>query len=377
MNRLFTIMRKEIYHIWRDPRTLAMIVLLPALLLLLLGFGISFDQQSVTMAVADYSKTDSSRQLIEKFTASDDFTYQYSALDENELVDLINRDKVDVGILIPENYDRDILRGTQTSVLIYIDGSMQPTDSLTLQLKLNSISSMVAQNMLIEKVEKNGLTSSLNLPFQGILKTLYNPDGDTKNYMIPGLIAILLQIQALILSALAIVREREQGTMEQLIVTPLKSWELMLGKIIPYLVVCIFNLLALLWLSKLFFGISVAGNLGVLIGLSIIFILGSLGMGVLISNISQTQMQAIYILLFVVLVPGIILSGLMFSRNNMPGFTYWYSELLPVTQYLEIIRGIMIRGVEAASLFWSSTIPLVILSIGYFIGSILVFRKRI
>lgn len=377
MNRLWTIMRKEILHIWRDPRTLAMIILLPALLLLLLGFGISFEQQSVKMAVADFSKTDNSRHLIEQFTASGDFIYQYDVLGENKLIDLIDRDSVDVGILIPEDYDRNLVSGTQTKILIYIDGSMQPTDSLTLQLKLNSISSMVAQDMLIEKVEKSGLSSSLNLPLSGILKTLYNPNGDSKIYMIPGLIAILLQIQTLILSALAIVREREQGTMEQLIVTPIRSWELMLGKIIPYLVVCIFNLFALLGLSKLFFGVTVAGNLGVLIGLTVIFILGSLGMGVLISNISQTQMQAIYILLFVVLVPAIILSGLMFSRDNMPAFTYWYSELLPVTQYLEITRGIMVRGVSADTLFLSSTVPLIVLCVGYFTASILAFRKRI
>ena len=377
MNRLWTIMRKEVFHIWRDPRTLAMIVVLPALLLVLLGFGISFEQQSVKMAVADFSKTDSSRNFIEKFTASKDFVYAYDVSNEDVLIDLINRDLVDVGILIPENYDRDLLGGTQAKIPIYIDGSMQPTDSLTLQLKLNSITSMVAQDMLIEKVVKSGISSSLNLPVTGILKTLYNPNGDSKIYMIPGLIAILLQVQTLILSALAIVREREQGTMEQLIVTPVRSWELMLGKIIPYLVVCIFNLLALLWLSKLFFGITVAGSLGVLIGLSIIFILGSLGMGVLISTISQSQMQAMYILLFVVLMPAIILSGLMFSRENMPAFTYWFSEMLPVTQYLEITRGIMVRGVEASSLFFSSTLPLIILSVVYFVASILVFRKRI
>ena len=230
---------------------------------------------------------------------------------------------------------------------------------------------------MIEKVEKSGLASSFSLPFSGVLKTLYNPNGDTKLYMIPGLIAILLQIQTLILSALSIVREREQGTMEQLIVTPIRSWELMLGKIIPYLVVCIFNLFALLGLSHLFFGVSVAGNLGVLVGLSVIYIVGSLGLGVLISNISQTQMQAIYILLFVVLVPAIILSGLMFSRDSMPAFTYWYSELLPVTQYLEITKGIMVRGVSADTLFMSSTLPLIILSVGYFTASILVFKKRI
>ena len=377
MNRLWTIMRKEFFHIWRDPITLAMIILLPALLLLLLGYGISFEQQSVQMAVADFSKSDSSRNLIDKFTASEDFVYAYDVLNEDALVDLIDRDKVDVGILIPEGYDRDLMSGTEAKVLIYIDGSIQPTDSLTLQLKLNSISSMAAQEVLIEKVEKSGLASSFSLPFSGVLKTLYNPNGDTKLYMIPGLIAILLQIQTLILSALSIVREREQGTMEQLIVTPIRSWELMLGKIIPYLVVCIFNLFALLGLSHLFFGVSVAGNLGVLVGLSVIYIVGSLGLGVLISNISQTQMQAIYILLFVVLVPAIILSGLMFSRDSMPAFTYWYSELLPVTQYLEITKGHKLRGVSADTLFMTSTLPLIILSVGYITASILVFKKRI
>jgi ABC-2 type transport system permease protein len=377
MNRLWTVMRKEIFHIWRDPRTLAMLVLLPALLLILLGFGISFEQQSVKMAVVYYSKTDASRKFIEQFTASNDFIYEYSVMNEDNLIDLIDRDLVDVGILIPENYDRSLLTGSPVNIPIYIDGSMQPTDSLTLQLKLNSITSMYAQKILIQKVQKSGLAASIDLPVSGNIKTLYNPNGDSKIYMIPGLVAILLQVQTLILSALAIVREREQGTMEQLIVTPVRSWELMLGKIIPYLVVCVFNLFALLWLSQLFFGVTVAGNLGVLIGLSIIFILGSLGMGVLISTISQTQMQAMYILLFVVLMPAIIISGLMFSRENMPAFTYWFSELLPVTQYLEITRGIMVRGVEASSLFLSSTVPLIVLSIGYFTTSFVVFRKRL
>ncbi len=377
MNRLWTIMRKEIFHIWRDPRTLAMLVLLPALLLILLGFGISFEQQSVKMAVVDFSKTDASRKFIEQFTASNDFIYEYSVSNEDNLIDLIDRDLVDVGILIPENYDRNLLTGSPVNIPIYIDGSMQPTDSLTLQLKLNSITSMYAQKILIQKVQKSGLAASIDLPVSGNIKTLYNPNGDSKIYMIPGLVAILLQVQTLILSALAIVREREQGTMEQLIVTPVRSWELMLGKIIPYLVVCVFNLFALLWLSQLFFGVTVAGNLGVLIGLSIIFILGSLGMGVLISTISQTQMQAMYILLFVVLMPAIIISGLMFSRENMPAFTYWFSELLPVTQYLEITRGIMVRGVDASSLFLSSTVPLIVLSIGYFTTSFVVFRKRL
>ncbi|HNT55906.1 MAG TPA: ABC transporter permease [Anaerolineaceae bacterium] len=377
MNRLWTIMRKELYHIWRDPRTLAMILALPALLLVLLGYGISGESRDTTLAVVDYSKSDASRDYINRFTASDDFEVVYDVLSEAALINLIDRDLIDVGILIPEDFARQLMSGQQATAQIYIDGSMNPTDSLTVQLKLNAISSMAAQDILVERVERAGLASGLTLPITGILKTLYNPNGNNKLYMIPGLIPILLQVQTLLLSALAIVREREQGTMEQLIVTPIRSWELMLGKTIPYLIVSAFNLFALLWLSKLLFGVTVAGSFWVLFGLSLVFVIGSLGMGVLISTISQSQMQAVYISVFIVLIPAIILSGLMFSRENMPAFTYWYSELLPVTQYLEITRGIIVRGVGPETLWWSSTIPLLVLSVIYFAASIFIFRKRI
>lgn len=377
MNRLWTIMRKEFFHIWRDPRTLALILLLPALLLVLLGYGISGESRDIKLAVADFSKSDASRWYIDRFTSSDDFELTYTVQSDAALRDLIDRDIVDVGIYIPEDFDRKLVRSEQTSVVIYLDGSLQPTDAMTIQLKLNAISQAASQDILVKQVVRSGMANGLNLPINGILKTLYNPDGNVQQYMIPGLVAIILQIQTLILAALAIVREREQGTMEQLIVTPVRSWELMLGKIIPYLVVSMFNLVVLIWLSDVLFDVKVAGSLGALIGLSLIFILGSLGMGVLISNISQSQMQAIYIALFIVLIPAIILSGLMFSRDNMPGITYWYSELLPVTQYLEITKGIMLRGVSPDTLWVSSTLPMLILSVIYFVASVFAFRKRI
>ena len=377
MNRLWTFMRKEIYHIWRDPRTLMMILVLPALLLVLLGYGISGESRDIKLAVVDFSKTDASRGFIQRFTKSDDFELSFDLLSEAELINKIDLDLVDVGIIIKEDFGRNLASNQKAVVQMYVDGSMNPTDALTIQLKLSSIGQMAAQDILVRRIKKLGLASGMDLPVESTLTTLYNPNGNNKLYMIPGLIPILLQIQTLILSALAIVREREQGTMEQLIVTPVRSWELMFGKIIPYLVVSIFNLFAMLWLSKFLFGMQVAGNIWVLYGLSVAFILGSLGMGVLISSISQSQMQAIYIALFLVLLPAIILSGLIFSRENMPGVTYWYSELLPVTQYLEITRGIIVRGVGPEALWWSSTIPLLGLSVIYFTASVLVFRKRI
>ena len=377
MERLWTIMKKELFHIWRDPRSLALILVLPGLLLVLLGYGVSGESTNTTLGIVDFSMTGASRAYINRFTVSKDFKLLYAAANESELVDLIDRNLIGVGIIIPQDFGRKLGTGKQATVQILVDGSMNPVDAMTVQLKLSAVSQMASEDILVQRIISSGSSGGLQLPILDAVRILYNPNGDQKLYMIPGLIAILLQLQTLILSALAIVREREQGTMEQLIVTPIKPWELMLGKIIPYLLVSIANLVILLWLANLLFGVVVAGSTLELVGLSLIFIIGSLGMGVLISNISQSQMQAMYIALFAVLMPAIILSGMLFTRNNMPGFTYWYSALLPVTYYLEITRGIILRGVSAQTLFQSSALPLIILSVVYFVASVLVFRKRI
>ncbi len=377
MKRLWTIMKKELFHIWRDPLTLGLILALPAMLLVLLGYGISGESLNTGIGVVDLSRSDASRRYLDLFTSSQDFELRYAVANQSELQALIDRDQIDVGIIIPEDFGRQLNTNQTATVQVLVDGSMNPTDAMTTQLKLSAISQMASQKILVERISRSGANFTLELPIQDNIRTLYNPNGDQKLFMIPGLIPILLQVQTLLLTALAIVREREQGTMEQLIVTPIKAWELMLGKIIPYLVVSIFNLFVLLWMGKLLFWVTVAGNFWDLILLSLIFIVGSLGMGVLISNISRSQMQAVYLSVFVVLIPAIILSGLMFSRENMPAITYWYSELLPVTHYVEITRGIIVRGASAGSLLWTSTVPLIILSIIYFISSVLVFRKRL
>ena len=377
MGRLWTIMKKELLHIWRDPRTLALIVALPIMLLALLGYGIAGESRNTPMAVADFSKTDASRRYIEYYTVSSDFAVLYDVLSEADLLALIDEDLVDVALLIPEDFGRKVDTGQPTAVQLFVNGSIDPTDAQTVQLKVSAIGQMATQSILIEQFQRSPSAQMLRLPIDALVKTLYNPNGNQKLYMIPGLIPILLQIQLLLLSALSVVREREQGTMEQLIVTPIRTWELTLGKMIPYMLVGIVNLFALLWLSDVLFGVKVAGSYWDLVGLSVVFIIGSLGMGMLISNLAQSQMQAIYLAVFVVLVPAIILSGLMIPRDNMPAVTFWYSELLPVTQYLEICRGIIVRGVSATTLWFSSTVPMIVLSVVYFVASIVVFKKRV
>ncbi|MEA3325793.1 MAG: ABC transporter permease [Chloroflexota bacterium] len=376
MERLKAIIKKEFLHIFRDARTLGLIILLPSLLLVMLGYGVSGESKDFEIAVADLSQTDESRRYIEYYTAGDDFSYTYSVFSEDELLDLINADKVKAGLMIPENFGRAVATNEPVQVQMFINGSVEPSTSQTVQLKLNAISQVAAQNILIKTIQMQTNSINISLPIDTRMKLLYNPNGDGKLYMIPGLIPIILQVQTLLLSALAIVKEREQGTMEQLVVTPIKSWELMLGKIIPYLVVTLFNTLALIWLGGLIFGVEVVGSYWQLVGLSMIFSLGSLGMGVLISNLSESQMQAMYLAVFIVLIPAIILSGLMLSRDGMPAFTYWFGEFMPVTHFLEITRGIMLKGVDSRIL-WGSIRPMIALSIVYFLASVFTFKKRL
>ena len=377
MERMRTIVRKEFYHIFRDYRTLAIIIVLPTFLLILLGYGVSGETRDIGLAVADLSKTDASRQYLEYFTASKEFMVKYDVLSEEEILSLLDHEDVSAGLIIPEDFGRNLAAGKGTSVQFYVNGS-DPSIAQTTNLKLETIAQMASQTLLTKQLSRSAnaaMLSQIEMPVTANMKVLYNPDGKSKIYMIPGLTAMVLQVQALLLTALAIVREREQGTMEQLVVTPIRSWELVMGKILPYLVVGIFNTLATLLVAIYLFGIVIEGSFWLLVLLSTIFILGSLGMGVLISNISRTQMQAMYLAVGIVLIPAIILSGLMFSREGMPWITYYFGELLPITPFLVIIRGIMVKGV-GASFLWPSIQALIILSVLYFAASVATFKKR-
>ena len=240
MERLWTIMKKEFYHIRRDTRTMALIIALPVMLLVLLGYGVSGETTDIPMVVADLSKTDASRSYVNYFIASGDFEMLYSALSENEILTAIDKDQAQVGLLIPEDFGRKVDTDQPVAVQFYINGS-DPSIAQTISLKISSIGQIAAQDMLIEQISMVTGGNGLQIPVENLSLMLYNPDADQGLFMIPGLIPIILQLQALLLTALAIVREREQGTMEQLIVTPIKSWELMLGKIIPYLLIIIGN----------------------------------------------------------------------------------------------------------------------------------------
>lgn len=374
MSRVWTIMRKEFIHILRDPRTLGLVIILPVMLLLFLGLAVANDIENIPLAVADQSKTDASRQMIDQYVASGYFQVTYQADSEAEIMQLMDRGVVHAGLLIPEDLGRKLSTGESSQILFFIDGT-DPIQAQTAQLAAETVGQAVSQRILVRQLEKSPLHLDLQLPVDVRMRFLYNPDMRRMNFFLPGLVGLILQVQALLLTAFAIVREREQGTLEQLIVTPIKSWELMLGKLLPFIFVAVINLFMVVATGVLVFHMPLKGDIFLLMLLSGIFLIGSLGMGILISNISHTQIEALYLAVFIVL-PAAILSGLLFPRQSMPWPAYFAGYLLPLTYFLEIVRGIILKGV-GLNYLWPWVWPMTLFSIVVFLLSVVLFRKRI
>ena len=372
--RMTTIVRKEWLHIIRDPRTLLLVIVMPVMMLALLGYAVANDVRDIPLAVADLSHTDASRTLVEKFTVSGFFMVTHTAQNEAEILEMLDAGTIKAGIYIPEEFGRNISTGGSGTVQFYIDGS-NPTVAQTAQLAAETISQATSQEILIQRLERSGVGLTISLPVDARIRYLYNPDLRRMNFMIPGLVAVILQVQTLLLTAFAIVREREQGTLEQLIVTPVRSWELILGKILPFVVVAFLNVAMTVGAGAFLFGVEVAGSLTLLAGLSLIFLLGSLGLGVLISTISRSQMQAMYLASFIMM-PSFLLAGLLFPRDNMPWLAYYAGYLLPVTYFLEIVRGIILKGAGLFTL-WNWVWPMAVFSIVVFFASVFMFHKRL
>jgi ABC-2 type transport system permease protein len=342
--------------------------------LILLGFAASNDIENIPMAIADQSKSDQSRQMIDLYVASGYFQVVAEAYNEEEILRLLDQGTAQVGLMIPEDFSREMATGGSSPIIFYIDSS-DPTLAQTAQLAADYISQANSQEILVQRLQRSGLPLDLQLPLDVHIRFLYNPNMRRMDFLLPGLVGVILQVQALLLTAFAIVREREQGTLEQLIVTPIKPWELILGKILPYVAVAAINLIMVLVSGMLVFGMKIAGDIALMAVLSGIFLIGSLGLGVFISTISRTQIESLYLAVFIVL-PAVMLSGLIWPRQNMPWLAYYSGYLLPLTYFLEIIRGIFLKGVGAVYL-WQWIWPMALFSIVVFFASVLMFRKRL
>jgi ABC-2 type transport system permease protein len=371
LRRILAITRKEIIHIRRDPRSLSIMFLMPVIQLILLGYTATTDVEHLPTAVLDQDRTLQSRELVDAYRASNYFDILFYVATEEELGQLIDGGQAKAGILIPTGYGRDLTGDHQASIAFVIDGSLPSVATTAF-----SAAQTVAQAQsaaLTERLYNIDVESQSGLDVRP--RVWYNPDMKSANFMIPGLIAMILQVQSTLLTALSIAQEKEEGTIEQLIVTPLRSVELIVGKVLPYVAVSLFNLLEVLIIGVLWFGVPVHGSVLLLLALGVLALLVSLGIGLVGSTIAHTQQEAIFLIFFLML-PFIFLSGFFFPVEAMPRVLQWISYLIPLRYLLVITRGIILKGV-GITLLWDQALALALFAAAMLVLAASRFRKRL
>jgi len=345
---LVPVCRKEFLHIVRDRGTLVFALLLPMLQLFLFGFAIDTNIRQIPTVVYDESRTQESRQLLQSFANSDVFQLKFNVSSKDALYETVRAGRARVGIRIPYDYARNLQSGRSASVLLLVDGS----DSNVAGQAVSTSTGVTLQESLARVVPGG------RIPIEVRPSVLYNPATRSANFFVPGLIAILLQVMAILLIALSLVRERERGTLEQLTMTPVAPLGLMVGKMIPYGVLAFTELCAILFVMRVVFLVPIHGSLFVLLLLSLPFLLTVLGLGLVISSKARTQAEAFQLAMGTIL-PSVFLSGYIFLIENMPVPFQVISRLIPATYYIQILRGIILRGAGLAELWTQAAILIV------------------
>jgi len=367
ITRVWSIVLKEFIQIRRDPRTLALVLAMPLMQLVLFGYAINTTVEHIDTIVLDEAQDAQSRGFLNAFFNTGYFDLAGQAASLSDVRHAIDSGTARVGLVIPPGFSHDVVSGRSAQAQVVIDGS-DPNTAQTALL----VASTVAQARSVELIAQRG-SSAAAIDLRPVV--LYNPSMQSVNFMIPGLLGLILQFQTLLLTAFAIVRERERGTLEQLVVTPIKPWELMLGKILPYVVTSFANVFVASAIGRFWFGVEFAGSFPLLLGLAVLFVLSSLGLGLLISTVSQTQTQAMQLALFVML-PSILLSGFVFPREGMPPVVSELGLLIPLTYFLRILRGIILKGV-GAELLLTEVVALCVFGLAVFVLSANRFRKSL
>jgi ABC-2 type transport system permease protein len=373
-SRLLSLIRKEFIQIVRDPRTLALTFAVPVVMLFLLGYAATNDVRNIPLAVFDQDKSPASRSLLEAYQAADYFRLSYSVASEAELRTLIESNAARAGMIIPPGYGSDLAAGRSAQVAFIIDGS-DPTLASTALAAATLVGQAQSTQLMVERLNLRGQGGALSQPIQVRTQVWYNPGMVSAYYMIPALIGMILQFLTTMLTSTSIVRERERGTIEQLIVTPLRSWELVVGKLAPYVLIAFGDTLEILFIGVLVFNIPINGSLALLLALVALFLVTTLGLGLLISTIANTQQEAMLTTMFTIL-PSIFLSGFFFPLAAMPKVLQWISYAIPLRYFLIIVRGIVLKGVGAPVL-WPEIIALSLFAAVVMGAAALRFRKSL
>lgn len=372
-SRLMSIIRKEFIQIGRDMRTLVMILVIPIMQLFLLGYSATSDVRNIPLAVLDQSRSPESRALLDSYRAADYFVIAYSVESEAEIESLIAGGDARAAVIIPPDY-ADRLADGNAQVAFILDGS-DPTSASTALSAAQLISQSHSTGLLTERIARTGMNLKVQPPVQVHTTVWYNPDMVSAYFTIPGVIGMILYAIAAILTATSVVRERERGTIEQLIVTPIRPWELIVGKLMPYVILGFFNTIEVLAFGHWWFGVPIRGDLGLILLSSGIFLVTGLGIGLFSSTIANTQQEAM-LTVWMTLLPSIFLSGFFFPLEAMPAFLQWLSYLMPLRYFLVIIRSLLLKGVGLATI-QVEFLLMSLFAVAIMTAAALRFRKRL
>lgn len=369
--RFLHLVSKEFIHIRRDPRTLGIMIVMPLVMLILLGYAATTDIEHLRLAVYDGDKSMSSRQLIEAYRASNSFDIVKYVLREAELAYLLDHGDVRGALIIPAGYGEKMVSQKKAEVAFLIDGA-----DATAANTVFSASQSVGQSVTFKLIEQKLHTSLDQMPGVEVRpRVWYNPNLKSAYFMIPGMIVLVLFVFTILFTATSIVRERELGTIEQLIITPIRPIELVVAKVLPYVVIAFVVVLEVLAIGVLLFGVPINGSMSLLLGLSALFLLTSLGVGILVSSVATTQQEAL-LMTFATTLPTVYLSGFLFPIEAMPHWLQVITYLVPARYAVVIMRGIILKGV-GLEILWEQVIAVLIFSTIVLILAATRFKKKL
>lgn len=365
MQRMFSVARKEFLHIIRDPATLFFALFIPILELFMLGYAIDTNVRNVSTVVFDAAGTQETQSLLRAFQNSGDFRIVKHVHSETEVSQMIVAGKARVGILIPQDYSRNLEAKRPTFIKVVVDGS----ESNIAAAALNVGNALTLRESLAR------ILGTQDIPVDNRPQILFNPDTRSANFFIPGLMVVMCQMMAIMLSANAIVREKENGTLEQLFMTPVKASELILGKLIPYLGLTLVEFCGILLLMRVVFQVPIAGQVGTLLGLTLPFMFAMLGLGLWISTRVATR-EAASQMAMGTMMPSIFLSGYVFPLDSMPWLFWYIAQVFPTTWLIDAARGVILRGAGWQEL-WIHSVVLWGMGIAMFALAMTKFHKRL
>ncbi len=381
--RIWHIIKKEFRQALREPRMRVLLFLPPVLQLIIFGFAVNMDVETVRIGWADQDQTSVSRNLLASLVGSRRFLVAATPVTEGEIQDLLDHGSVQGVVRVLPGFGRDVERGETTSVQVLIDGTNSNTAAIvssytTTVVNNYASTAFFAQNQkrLVARTQAEGGPVQLSLPQLRLQSRVwFNPDLKSRNYFVPGVVVNIVTLVTLMLTAMAIVREKEIGTMEQLMVTPIQPLELIIGKTAPFAVVGLIDTALVTTAALLIFRVPFRGSVALLLICAILFLLTTLGMGLFISTISQTQQQAMMSSFFFFL-PAFMLSGFAFPIRNMPVVVQYLTYLNPVRYFMEIVRNLFLKG-SGVYVLWPQMLALLIFGLSILILSSLRFHKRL